>query len=159
LEALGEYLGLDARRPDNESGSGPDVLWAAPDGTVLSIEAKTAKGANAVYRKEDLGQLRDHRQWVLDQLGADKVYSAFVGPAVPASRDANPDPEIVVIGLDEFRALRDRLRAMLLDICTSAIPATALSIVHEVLTERGLAWPAVYDGLQKHVLREIAAEH
>jgi hypothetical protein len=155
LEALGEYLGLAARRPDNESGTGPDILWTMPDGSVLSMEAKTAKGENALYRKEDLGQLRDHRQWIREQLGVAEVHSAFVGPVVPASPDANPDPDMVVIELDEFRRLRDRLRAALVDICASAVIGTAAATVHHVFTDRELLWPAVYDRLPKHILCDM----
>ncbi|WP_305802911.1 hypothetical protein, partial [Thiolapillus sp.] len=29
LRALGQYLGLNATRPDNEHGTGPDALWVA----------------------------------------------------------------------------------------------------------------------------------
>jgi len=155
LEALGQYLGLEARRPDNESGTGPDVLWTTPGGPALSMEAKTGKGEGAVYKKEDLGQLRDHRQWVRGQLGSVEVRSAFVGPAAPASPDANPDPDMVVIELEAFRGVRDRLRAALVDICAAAVPATAPSVVHNVFAERGLLWPGIYDELPKHVLREI----
>lgn len=155
LEALGELLGLEARRPDNELNTGPDVLWTQSDGPALSIEAKTAKGGNASYRKEDLGQLRDHRQWVNEELGPIDVYSAFVGPIVHASPGANPDPDMVVIELSEFRSLRDRLRAALVDACASAIPITAVMVVDGIFRERALIWPEVYQCLQKHTLQDI----
>jgi len=85
----------------------------------------------------------------------DEIRSAFVGPVVPASPDANPDPDTVVMELIEFRALRDRLRAALIDICNAAVPTTALAIIQQVFDQRGLLWPGVYDGIPKHVLREI----
>ena len=157
LESLGQYLVLDAQRPDNEFGTGPDVLWSAPDGPALSIEAKTDKRANSVYRKEELGQLRDHRQWVREQLGSIEVLSVFVGPIVPSSKDANPDPDMVVIELTEFQTLRNRLRAALLDVCQSALPLTAAMTVQNVFTQRGLIWPDVYERMPKHALHDIAS--
>jgi tetratricopeptide (TPR) repeat protein len=155
LEALGEYLGLETRRPDNELGTGPDVLWTVLAGPALSIEAKTAKGENASYRKEDLGQLRDHLQWVREEVGPIEVHSAFVGPVVAASPGANPDPDMVVIELSEFRALRERLRAALGDACAAGVPITAVMTVDGIFRERRLLWPDVYDCLQKHVLQDI----
>jgi tetratricopeptide (TPR) repeat protein len=155
LEALGEYLGLNVRRPDNELDTGPDVLWTLPGGPALSIEAKTAKDGNASYRKDELGQLRDHRQWVYDELGQIEVHSAFVGPVVPASPGANPDPDMVVIERKEFREIRDRLRAALVDTCASAVPITAAIVVDENFRERDLIWPEVYHCLQKHKLQDI----
>lgn len=156
LEALGMYLGLEASRPDNELGTGPDVLWSSPGGPTLSLEAKTEKGEGSVYRKQDLGQVRDHRQWVREHVNASEIYSAFVGPVVPASQDANPDPDTVVLELAEFRALGDRLRAALKDICNSALPATAPAIVQQIFDQRGLLWPRTYEEMPKHVLREVS---
>lgn len=155
LDALGEYLGLDSCRPDNEDGTGPDVLWSVPEGPALSMEAKTDKAADGVYRKDDLGQLRDHRQWVVDHLGPIEVHSAFVGPLVGASADANPDADTSVIELAEFRQVRDRLRAALSDACNRALPLTAQEAVHDVFAERGLLWPALYAGVEKHKLRNL----
>jgi DEAD/DEAH box helicase len=155
LQYLGTYLGLDTQRPDNEFGSGPDVLWSTPKGPALSMEAKTEKGQHAVYRKDDLGQLRDHLRWVREQLGETEVWSAFVGPTIAASPDSNPDPDMVVIELDAFRFLRDRLRSALIDICTVALPVTVASTVESVFAERGLLWPQVYNKLPKQILRDI----
>lgn len=156
LASLGTYLGLESSRPDHEVRSGPDVLWHLPGTPALSMEAKTDKGAGAVYRKDDLGQLRDHRQWVREQIGSTDISSAFVGPVAPSSKDANPDPDMVVIELSEFSALRDRLEAALADICATAIPITAHMRVQEVFAERGLLWPELYEGLAKHRLRDLS---
>lgn len=155
LELLGSYLGLDTSRPDNELGTGPDVLWTIVSGPSLIMEAKTDKGATAVYVKDDLGQLRDHLQWARDRLTAEPILSAFVGPILPASDESNPDPEMMVIELAQFCDLRNRLRAALVDICASATPITSVPITQEILTARGLLWPSVYDGLPKQVLLHI----
>ncbi len=155
LRSLGQYLGLTASRPDNEFGTGPDVLWKTPDAPVLSLEAKTEKQAGSVYRKKEVGQLRDHAQWVRDKLGSAEIFSAFVGPIIPASSDTNPDPDIMVIELAEFKALAERLRAALEDICKQALPTTLPHVVLDVFQQRNLLWPDLYTHIQKHVLRDI----
>lgn len=121
LRALGEYLGLDAGRPDHEHRTGPDVLWATPNEAALSLEVKTDKQATSVYKKEELGQLRDHTRWVSEHTDAAVIIPAFVGPLLPASDSANPDPDMMVIELAAFRELGDRLRAALVDIITQAL--------------------------------------
>jgi tetratricopeptide (TPR) repeat protein len=155
LELLGFYLGFETTRPDNELGTGPDVLWLAPDGSALTIEAKTDKGQNSVYTKNDLGQLRDHLRWAQEQLGVAEIRSVFVGPLLPPSRESNPDPDMFVIELAAFCSLRDRLRAALADICGSATPVTVAERTHQVLQERNLLWPTFYEELPRRRLADL----
>lgn len=154
LELLGTYLGFETTRPDNELGTGPDILWIAPDGSALNLEAKTDKRSTSVYTKEDLGQLRDHLRWTHDQRGEIQVRSIFVGPIIPASSESNPDPDMLVIELTAFADLRDRLQAALVDICASATPVNVVQSTYQVLQERKLLWPTVYEELPKHRLAD-----
>jgi hypothetical protein len=155
LESLGTFLGLHASRPDSELGTGPDVCWSIENGPALSIEAKTAKSAQSNYSKRDLGQVADHRQWVLDNLAPEQVFSIFVGPIVPAGRDANPDPDVAAIELVEFYRLAERLKAALKDICAAAVPVTAAATVQQVFQERGLLWPDLFENLPQSIVRDI----
>lgn len=155
LELLGTYLGFETTRPDNELGTGPDILWIAPDGSALNLEAKTDKQPTSVYTKDDLGQLRDHLRWTRDQRAEVEVRSVFVGPTIPASPGSNPDPDMLVIELAAFADLRDRLQAALVDICSSATPVNLVRNAHQILQERRLLWPAVYDELPKHRLVDV----
>ena len=155
LELLGAFLGLESSRPETECGTGPDVLWIAPNGALLSMEAKTDKGPESVYGKGDLGQLRDHLQWVLANHEGARVHSIFIGPVVPASTEANPGAEMIVIELSEFRQLRDRLGAALLDIIAAGTAVTALRSCAELLENRGLLWPEAFSRLRKHPLARI----
>ena len=64
LRCLGQFLGLDATRPDNDPGTGPDVLWVGEGGLAVCMEVKTCKTETSFYRKNDVGQLHNHVQWV-----------------------------------------------------------------------------------------------
>lgn len=64
LRALGEYLGMESTRPEEEYGTGPDVLWTPCVGVAMSVEVKAEKTEGNVYRTRDSGPLRDHSQWV-----------------------------------------------------------------------------------------------
>jgi hypothetical protein len=158
IAALGEYLGVQARRPDNELGTGPDILWLGPGGPAVVIEAKTGKKAVTVYRKDDIGQLRDHNQWVRTQVGETEMLSVFVGPIAPASEDSNPDASILVLELDALRDLRDRLRAALVDIANSAVPITSSMTAHDIISSRRLCWPEVVKDLPLRRLIDISSD-
>lgn len=155
LGALGRYLGLIASRPDKEFNTGPDVLWEISDGSALSLEVKTDKKENSSYTKEDLGQLRDHAQWVRDHSESSTIHSAFVGLLLPASPSANPDPETMVIELSEFRVIAERLRAALEDICTKALPVTLPQAIFDIFQERNLLWCDLYEQVNKSRLRNL----
>ncbi|MHB1032984.1 MAG: DEAD/DEAH box helicase family protein [Pirellulaceae bacterium] len=154
LRALGQYLGLIATRPDEEYGTGPDVLWDSAGGPALCLELKTDKEVGSSYTKKDLGQLRDHVQWVSEHSDSSVILPVFVGPIAPASQASNPSPEMAVIGLVEFAGVADRLRAALRDICSRAVPITLQQEVLEVFKQRGLLWPGLYAGLKMQMLKE-----
>lgn len=155
IRRLGVYLGFESTRPDNEVGTGPDVLWDTEGGPAFCQELKTDKESNSRYQKRDVGQLYDHIQWVRENSSSTSIRSTFVGPILPASEDANPDTEVTVIELAEYRAIAERLRVALDDICTKAVPVILRQTVFDVFRERNLLWPSLYDAMRKHVLRKI----
>jgi hypothetical protein len=155
IRKLGEYLGLESTRPERERGTGPDVLWDTEGGPAFNQELKTDKGPNSNYYKKDVGQLYDHTQWVRDNSASTTILSTFVGPVLSAADDANPGPDLTLIELTEYKAVADRLRVALEDICARAIPTTLAKTVLEIFQERSLLWPDLYDTMRKHVLREL----
>lgn len=155
LRALGHYLGLQASRPDNEFGTGPDVLWAAEGLPVLCMELKTDKDSSSRYQKKDVGQLNDHVQWVKDKVGAVQIIPAFVGPIVGVTDNANPPKEHQVFALKQFQILAERLKAALKDAAADSLPLTLRSTLLKVFKERGLIWPDCLGSLECHNLRDL----
>ena len=142
LESLGSYLGLDSRRPDNDLGTGPDVLWRLDGQLHLSLEAKTDKQPTTSYRKDEQGQLRDHLSWVRETFGADvQIRSAFVGELLPPSADSNPEHWMDVLPLQEFKELRRRTETMLRQVADRATPFNLGAVVQESLAANHLVWP------------------
>ena len=155
LRYLGQYLGFASARPEKEYGTGPDVLWQMEGGIALCMEAKTGKGESSKYKKEDVGQLNDHVQWVKDNTAATEIIPVFVGPLVPASKPANPSPEVLVIELSQFDGLSQRLIGALNDATSDALPLTLRSILLEVFTARKLLWSTMFETISKMALRDI----
>ena len=148
LRCLGQYLGLESTRPDNEHDTGPDVLWLGDDGKALAMELKTDKEESSSYRKADLGQLRDHVQWVNDHVQVKTVVEIFVGPLLPASQSANPSPEMLVVGLDQFDSVGKRLISTLQDVAENALPLKLIEELNDKMGTRGLLWPGVFESLE-----------
>ncbi len=149
LRCLGQYLGLESTRPDKEHGTGPDVLWRSDDGFALVMEVKTDKEESSSYQKSDLGQLRDHVQWVLDHFEPRLVAQVFVGPLLPTSESANPSPDMQVITLDQFNDIGKRLISTVQDVAENALPLRLVEELNEKMRARGLVWPDVYESLEK----------
>jgi hypothetical protein len=117
---------------------------------------KSDKARGSSCRKSEIGQLRDHIQWIQENRPVAQVAPIFVGPYLPPSRQANPGTEIVVIEIATLSELAQRLTAGLEDVCARATPITLMDSIQQVLAERGLLWPRVYEGLQKRRLRDLA---
>lgn len=157
LRVVGEHLGLVASRPEKEFGTGPDVLWDVPGGPALCQEVKAGKRDTSHYRKEDLGQLRDHVRWTKEHSQSSLIVAAFVGPVAPASPQSNPDPEIIIIELSEFKELANRLRAALDDICSTAMPLTLRQKILAAFEQRDLLWPQLLDSMKRTKLKDVQA--
>ena len=155
LRCLGQYLGLQSARPDNEFCVGPDVLWLGEDGFAICMEVKTCKEESSLYRKREVGQLHSHVQWVRDNYEDSDILPVFVGPLVPPSEDASPSPEMKVIELRQFEDLGKRLVSALEDASSDALPSTISRHVNEVFRDRQLQYPKAVLTLDMAVLQDI----
>lgn len=65
LRCIGESLGYESTRPDNEHGAGPDVVWAdASKKYLIAFELKTKKEEPVEYSKTEIGQCLNHVEWI-----------------------------------------------------------------------------------------------
>ena len=148
VRALGQYLGVQASRPDNDNGTGPDVLWEIGEGTAICMELKTEKLDTSQYKKADIGQLSDHIQWVKENTTAEKILPVFIGPHLPVSRRANPTPEMVVVELSELDELGERLTSAVTDVSSSALPITIRTELADMFAERNLLFPGLMETIE-----------
>ena len=118
IRALGEALGYTATRPDNDEGTGPDVLWRDEVGKrVVGFELKTDKALPATYFKKDISQGHDHLQWMeQNHPGYSSLGLLYVGPDGLADAKANPSQEMGLCIVQTIRALGERLFALIEDL-------------------------------------------
>jgi hypothetical protein len=117
IRLLGDTLGFSASRPDNDDGTGPDILWHdLENNLVLGIELKTDKIPGSSYSKSDISQSLDHLSWISDHSnGANSLGCLLVGPANGSHSQANPTSELYHTNAAVFAKLRDKLLAILRD--------------------------------------------
>lgn len=137
---LGSYLGLHSSRPDNEQGTGPDVLWHLPQQNAWSLELKTGKGVKGTYPKRHVAQAMDHVQWVRNNQDVGEIVPIIIGPQVSAHQLANPSDDLLVMRQEALRELRDRVRAALVNLVSHHLPVTLRADVARVFTASGLLW-------------------
>jgi hypothetical protein len=105
---LGEIIGFQSRRPDNEDGTGPDVLWAEHEERVaLGLELKTDKEPGSEYTKKEIAQSLDHNEWIAREYN-ESLGTVLIGPAAAVSAKANPSDKIFFATVAPLIALRDR---------------------------------------------------
>jgi hypothetical protein len=88
IKDLGEALGADSSRPDDEYAAGPDNLWFW-GGTAFVIEAKNLNHDS--LHKSDSGQLHDSVQWAQENYPqfANRIQPIVVAKVTKADADAN----------------------------------------------------------------------
>jgi len=136
VRALGEYLGLASTRPDNDDGTGPDVLWIDETShKCLAFELKTDKNSNPIYYKKEVGQGHDHLEWVRQNypnylcLGL-----VYVGADGKRDKAANPSSEMYLCDLSVLATVKNQLVAGIEDLRT-VIPTQRASKVKEFCAE------------------------
>jgi len=151
---LGRYLGFESSRPEKEHGTGPDVLWVFPDQTAFCIDAKTDKNEESPYKKDDLGQMSDHVQWVRNSIQTKRIVTVFVGPDRPATRSANPPEGAMILPLENCNRVAKVVQEAYQNIAETAISSTLPSVIEEEFLKRKLLWPGLEKTLSLVSLRK-----
>ena len=118
VRQLGELLGFKAVRPDNDEGTGPDVMWLdEAQSAMIGFELKTDKVSPATYNKKDIGQGHDHLEW-MDQTydGHRSLGLLYVGPDGSVSAHANPSTKMGLCLPERLVALHNRVLALIDDL-------------------------------------------
>lgn len=118
VRSLGEILGFDATRPDNDTGAGPDVMWADQQSRrLISFELKTDKTIGSELTKKEIGQGHNHIQWVADNMnGYTGLGLFYVGAGLGCAANASPDEHMFLLELEVLRAIRERVISIISDI-------------------------------------------
>jgi tetratricopeptide (TPR) repeat protein len=154
LKDLGRTLGLASSRPDDELGTGPDILWLHEEKNEgIAFEAKTNKRGDASYSKRDIGQCHDHIQWLSDEYPGAGFRKVVVGPVLPVSTAANPPDDLEVMNLEQFVGLCTRLEQLLAE--TEASGKMTPEEAQTGITALGLDWPRCVESLESRLAVDL----
>lgn len=119
MALLGQHLGFIAQRPEADTGTGPDVLWALGDNQYFVIEAKSGAVVEKIWRK-DVEQVGHSMNWFgenYDQTG--NARPALVHRSHVLDAQASPPPGTRVFNEESIAKIRDAY--------TSVVRALAVS--------------------------------
>ena len=109
---LGHILGLQTKRPDKSSDTGPDVTWAG-EGHIFPVgfELKTNKDKGGEYSKKDISQCHDHLEWMSNHYDGE-IDLIILGPTLPVSNKSNPPGKLKIVEVESIRDLLIRAKNM-----------------------------------------------
>jgi tetratricopeptide (TPR) repeat protein len=154
---LGEILGFVATRPDNDVGTGPDVLWVDENSaTCIAFELKTDKDDPATYWKKDISQGHDHLTWVSDTYPDCTCLGLFyVGPDGSVEARGNPSDAMWCCLPSALVELRSQLFALIGDL-RRLLPLERSGKTRELCDDGSWEMDALFECLKGVQMRQMA---
>lgn len=155
LKDVGEMLGFESQRPDNDYKVGPDNLWCGVHNQYLFFECKNeAKRDRSTIKKTEVGQMNNHCAWFEEKYSDAEVCRIFVVPTSVIDRKANLTHEVVVMTpklLDKFKNNLDKFLMEFKDYILTDIDK---NLIQEALVTHHLT----VDNIKSEYVEEIVKE-
>lgn len=147
---LGTYLGYISLRPDNIHSTGPDVLWQPIDNeySYFIFEAKNEKKDNGVIYKKDITQMPDHVNWSTRNFEIKRYHKILITDCKLINDKANPDEDLYVVAIDEFKKMRDKLITIIEGLIEKSPTEYEIKLLYG-LEEAKLDWENIFDSFEK----------
>ena len=157
---LGEILGFTATRPDNDVGTGPDVLWVdSASSSCIAFELKTDKDDPATYWKKDVSQGHDHLAWVAGNYPDCACLGLFfVGPDGSVEAKGNPTDVMWNCLPESLVELRNQIFALVGDL-RRLMPLERSGKTGELCDDGSWEIGALFKCLKNTRLREMEQRH
>jgi hypothetical protein len=130
-EVLTEVLGLESKRPERETGNGPDNLWGLGDSKFAVIECKSGVTTSEINR-DTAAQLMHSAARFLSEYGTEvDVNFVLVHPSRTLAKNASLGKGSRIITPDRLNLLKEHLIGFV-----TAVSASRLSSRPDDLGER-----------------------
>jgi hypothetical protein len=120
FEIAGQLIGFATQRPERDTGTGPDVLWAIGGSRYLVIECKSGSTSDKIWRR-DVAQLAHSMSWF--QTKYDQTTSAtpvLVHPVSSLERNAASPPGARIMTQTKVQTFIDALRGVVVALAKRA---------------------------------------
>jgi len=149
IRTLGEYLGYNAWRGDQDTGGkAHDDIWEEPsEKRVLCFDAKTKKGASR-YTKEYIGQSAQHALWAEKRYPDAQRLLYIVGPRVAATPQATPPAGLRVVMREELARVGGVLVGIYRRAAEGNLPLFHAAEIEAGLSDVGFTWEELPGSLE-----------
>ena len=135
LKNLGNILGYNASRPEDEDGVGPDVLWLLSASEALVLEAKSRKTGAKPITKEEHSQLLESMVWFSENYATHTVHSAIVNAVPLVTKNVTPGTALALT-LSNLDLLIQRTRSLIQGITSTSVSEdTILARCEQLLSQ------------------------
>ena len=135
LKKLGNILGYNASRPEDEDGVGPDVLWLLSASEALVLEAKSRKTGAKPITKEEHSQLLESMVWFSENYATHTVHSAIVNAVPLVTKNVTPGTALALT-LSNLDLLIQRTRSLIQGITSTSVSEdTILARCEQLLSQ------------------------
>jgi hypothetical protein len=164
VELFGRLLGFDSSRPSDENAA-PDGVWLLPDGSAITLEAKSEESSEHGISHKTILQAKAHETWVRNFRkvpASAQVITVVVSPrrSVDEIATLNAGEDLFYVNIDEFRQMAERLEAALRRarsrIVAHSDRQAAVEAIHEELNRKGLLPDALLDAIQKTPIHDLS---
>jgi Helicase C-terminal domain/Type III restriction enzyme, res subunit len=139
LMELGSYLGYGSQRPEEQTGRGPDNLWALGELKYLVIECKSGAVLAQRISKADTNQLNGSIVWFRNTYDSTcSMVPIIVHPKTVFEPASSADPAIRIMNEGGLKKLRDAVQAYAIALANDG-GFTDAKFVHTQLKHHQLA--------------------
>lgn len=131
LKELGQLLGFESQRPDNEIRKGPDNLWCDENNCYAIFECKSeVDTTRQTISKQEAGQMNNHCAWFEAQYGHNCTYTAYIIiPTKDLSYEGDFTKNVRVIRQGKLRSLKESVKAFIAEFKNSNLQDLSLEII------------------------------
>lgn len=155
LKDVGEMLGFESQRPDNEYKVGPDNLWCGVHNQYLFFECKNeAKKDRITIKKTEAGQMNNHSAWFKEKYSDAEVCRIFVAPTNVLDQKANLTHEVVVMTPNLLDKFKYNLDSFLMEFKNYTLSDVDKDLIQEALVTHHLT----VDEIKREYVEKIVHE-
>jgi replicative superfamily II helicase len=112
IKALGESLGFESQRPDNDDREGPDNLWALDNNDFLLIECKNeVKEDKEEISKKDIGQMNTNCGWFKNKYPGVEFKPVMIIQTRNVSTATPFNFDVEILRKNGLKTIREKFRA------------------------------------------------
>ncbi|MFN4330053.1 MAG: helicase C-terminal domain-containing protein [Limnobacter sp.] len=129
LKELGAFLGFGSERPEDQTGRGPDNLWALGSSRYFVIECKSGAVLTERISKHDTNQLNGSIVWFDDKYGptCNRV-PILIHPKTVFEHAASPHIDIRIINDRGLNQMRTAIKAYSVALASSGVFTDARAV-------------------------------